>query len=265
MSEELLAKDGRSVLRVERWLKHPPEKVWRAMTEPERLADWFPGKVTIDLRAGGALTFDDGADDADGSGETGTVTDLDPPRLIAYTWGTDHLRWELHPDGEGTRLVLLHTFDDRAGAASFGAGWHTCIVALDLALDGRPGADPGVDDIALHEQLVTRFGLDAGTVETGADGWRVRHERQLTRPADGVWGALTDLTPAGATALEHVLEHDADEGGRVRWELVAGTGHGARLVLTHTGSTGDPQVALAADRSRIARLLERLEALPTGR
>jgi hypothetical protein len=93
----------------------------------------------------------------------------------------------------------------------------------------------------------------------------VRHERQLTRPAGGVWGALTDLAPSGVSAREHVLEHDADEGGRVRWELVAGTGHGARLVLTHTGKNGDPQAALAADRSRIAQLLERLETVPTGR
>lgn len=260
MTESLQTRDGRSVLRMERWLKHPPEKVWKAMTEPERLADWFPGRVTLDLRAGGALTFD-----LDGSVDTGTITDLDPQRLIAYTWGTDHLHWELHPEGEGTRLVLLHTFDDRAGAASYGAGWHTCIVALDLALDGRAGADPGVDDIALHERLVSRFGLDAGTVEPGPDGWRVRHERQLTRPADGVWGVLTDMAPAGASVREHVLEHDAEEGGSLRWELVAGTGHGARLVLTHTGSGGDPQAARAADRSRIADLLRRLEALPTGR
>jgi hypothetical protein len=138
-------------------------------------------------------------------------------------------------------------------------------VPLDLSLDGRAGVDPGVDDIALHERFVSQFGLDTGTVETGADGWRVRYERQLTRPADGVWGALTELAPPGASAHEHVLEHDADEGGRVRWELVAGTGHGARLVLTHTGTGGDPQEALAADRGRIARLLDRLEAVPTGR
>jgi len=257
MSESLATEGGRTVLRMERWLKHPPEKVWRAVTEPERLADWFPERITPELSEGGTVAYE--------SGLTGVVTDLDPPRLIAYTWDTDHLRWELHPDGEGTRLVLLHTFDDRAGAGSFGAGWHTCIVALALALDGRAGEDPGVDDIALHERFVSQFGLDAGTVEAGPDGWRVRYERQLTRPADGVWDALTGLVPEGGTAGEHVLEHDAAEGGRVRWELVAGTGHGARLLLTHTGSGGDPDAALAADRARIAQLLERLEAVPTGR
>ena len=47
MTESLQARDGRSVLRMERWLKHPPEKVWRAMTEPDRLADWFPGAALL--------------------------------------------------------------------------------------------------------------------------------------------------------------------------------------------------------------------------
>jgi uncharacterized protein YndB with AHSA1/START domain len=257
MSEELVAQDGRSVLRMERRLEHPTEKVWEAMTEPDRLAAWFPGPMTPELRVGGRVRYD--------LGDDGVVTDLDPPRLIAYTWGGDHLRWELHPDGEGTRLLLVHTFDDRAGAASYGAGWHTCIEALGLALDGRPGEDTGVDDIALHERFVAQFGLDSGTVDTDVDGWRVRYERQLTRPADGVWGALTGLVPTGVPAGERVLEHDADEGGRVRWELAAGTGHGARLLLTHVGTGGDPQAALAADRSRIAQLLERLETVPTGR
>jgi len=257
MTESLHTSEGRSVLRMQRWLAHPPEKVWRAMTEPDRLAEWFPAKVFPQLRVGGKVEFEFGDD--------GVVTELDPPRLIAYTWGTDHLRWELAAERGGTQLALVHTFDDRAGAASFGAGWHTCIVALDLALDGRPGADPGVDDIALHEQFVTQFGLDAGTVETGADGWRVRHERQLTRPQEGVWAVLTDLAPPGAAVHEHVLEHAAEEGGSLRWELVEGTGHGARLVLTHTGAGGDPDAALAADQVRIARLLERLEAVPTGR
>lgn len=154
--------------------------------------------------------------------------------------------------------MLTHTFDDRAGAASFGAGWHTCLVALGLALDGRPGADPGVDDVALHERLITQFGLDAGTVETTSEGWRVRYERQLTRPADVVWPVLTEAAPAGAAIAEHVLEHDADGGGRLRWELKEGTGHGARLVLTHGGAGGDPEAALADGRARIASLLERL-------
>ncbi|WP_219417629.1 SRPBCC family protein [Pseudonocardia nigra] len=248
MTERLESRDGRSVLHMERRLKHPPEKVWRAITEPARLAEWFPAAMTPQLRKGGAVDF--------GFGDPGTVTDLDPPRLFAFTWGDDHLRWELHPDGgEGTLLVLVHTFADRAGAASFAAGWHTCIAALDLALDGRAGADPGVDDVALHERYVAEFGLDAGTAETTPDGWRVRFERQLTRPADVVWAALTADAAPGSVRDGHVLERD---GGRVRWELREGTGHGARLVHTRTGVDGDPDAALDVGGTEIDALLARL-------
>lgn len=245
--EKLDTADGRSMLTMERRLKHPPEKVWRAVTEPERLADWFPAAMTPDLRVGGAVEF--------GFGGNGTVTDLDQPRLFAYTWGDQHLRWELHPDGAGTRLVLVATFTDRAGAASFASGWHICIAALDLALGGRPGADPGFDHVALHEQFVVQFGLDAGSAETTADGWRVRYERQLTRPADEVWAVLSAQAPPGAVRDGDVLEHDAEPGGRLRWELAEGTGHGARVVLTHVGTEGDPEPALAAGSARMAKLL----------
>lgn len=247
-SQRLEAAEDRTVLRMERRLRHAPEKVWRAVTEPERLAQWFPTTVTPQLREGGTVEF--------GFGPPGTVTDLDEPRLFAFTWGEDHLRWELHPDGTGTRLVLLHTFADRAGAASFAAGWHTCIVALDLALDGRAGEDPGVDHIALHERYVDEFGLDTPAVERTGNGWRVQVERQLTRPAEDVWKALEADMAAGAVRDGDVLEHAAPGGGRLRWELKEGTGHGPRLLLTHEGggATPDPAMVTAELHGLLARL-----------
>jgi uncharacterized protein YndB with AHSA1/START domain len=238
------AAGGRSVLRMERRLAHPPEKVWRAVTEPKRLAEWFPTTVTPQLREGGAVEF--------GFGAAGTVTDLDEPRLFAFTWGDDHLRWELHPDGDGTRLVLVHTFADRAGAASFAAGWHTCIAALGLALDGRAGEDPGVDHIALHERYVTEFGLDTPVVV----GDSATIERQLTRPAEDVWKALEAEAPAGAARDGDVLEYPAPAGGRLRWDLREGTGHGPRLLLTHEGGGSD----LSAVGAELRGFLERLGA-----
>ncbi|GAA3095484.1 SRPBCC family protein [Pseudonocardia yunnanensis] len=250
MTENLNTADGHSVLTMERRLKHPPEKVWRAITEPERLADWFPSTMTPELRRGGKIEF--------GFGGTGTVTDLDAPRLFAYTWHDHHLRWELHPDGPGTRLVLVATFDDHAGAASFASGWHICIATMDLALDGRPGVDPGYDHVALHEQFIVQFGLDAGTAETTADGWRVRYERQLTRPADDAWAVLSAQAPPDAVRNGQVLEHDTEPSGRLRWELVEGTGHGARVVLTHTGSEGGPDAALSAVNARMQQLVDDL-------
>ena len=256
MTETLDTADGHSVLTMERRLKHPPEKVWLAITEPERLADWFPSTMTPELRPGGKIEFGFGAD--------GTVTDIDPPWLFAYTWDDHHLRWELHPDGTGTRLVLVATFGDRAGAASFASGWHVCIAAMDLALDGRPGTDPGHDHVALHEQFIARFGLDSGTAETTADGVRVRYERQLTRPADDVWAVSSAQAPPDAVRNGQVLEHDAEPDGHLRWELVEGTGHGARVVLTHTGAGSDPDPTLSAANARMKHLVADLSEVPAS-
>jgi uncharacterized protein YndB with AHSA1/START domain len=243
---------------MERRLRHAPARVWPALVEPARLADWFPSPVTIDLRPGGTVTFDE---------LTGTVTDLDPPRMIAYTWDTDHLRWELRPDGDGSLLTLIHTFDDRAGGASFAAGWHTCTAELGLALDGSPGADPGIDHRVLHERYLAELGLLAVTTTESALGWEMRLERQLIHPADDVWAALAPGDPQvgdpapgvwpGAGVVTEVrvpelLEHDVDGGGRVRWQLGPGTGHGARLTLVRTAPAGAP---VEDPQAQVARLL----------
>ncbi|TMR08732.1 SRPBCC family protein, partial [Nonomuraea zeae] len=132
MNENLtIHPDGRTTLRMQRRLPHPQAKVWRAITQPEHLAHWFPADVTID---GDRITY--------GFGPQGRITELDPPHVFAHTWGDDELRWELHPDGEATILTLTHTFTDLHGAASFAAGWHTCVLALLAHLDERPARRP---------------------------------------------------------------------------------------------------------------------------
>ncbi|MHA6792913.1 SRPBCC family protein [Pseudonocardia bannensis] len=288
MSETLRKVDGRSVLRMERPLAHPPEKVWRAITEPAHVDRWFPFAVKVDPRAGGAIRFV-GHDVGGGPETEGVITDFDPPKVFAYTWGEDHLRWEVVADGTGSVLVLTHTFDDHAGAASFAAGWMSCIGALVEVLAGAPVSRAG-DMIATHEAFVGRFGLDRGSVEAGADGWTVRFERQLTRPVDATWAAIggpeaavgapapaaatVDAVPAGPVsaveapaALEYEWRSAGRPAGRVRWELEPGTGHGARLLLTQTGPAapeGERDAALEAWRTRIESLAAVLAALPPG-
>ena len=238
MSPTLSTADGRSVLRVERRLRRPPQEVWPALVEPDRLAAWFPSGATIEPRVGGAVVF--------GFGGDGTVTDLDPPRLIAFTWETDHLRFELTPDGDGSLLVLVHTFDDRAGAASFAAGWESCLDVLDGAPQG--------DHATRHEQLLVELGQLEPHV--APDGGEVRLERQLLHPADRVWPALLALTagaPVRETREPELREVDLPA-GRERWELREGTGHGARLVLVRTG----PDTPPAAVTARVEELLAAL-------
>ena len=270
MNETLTIDGDRTTLRMERRLRHPQEKVWRALTEPEHVNQWFPFHVELDLTPGGALRFIEPSGKAPDM--DGTITELDPPRLLAFTWGEDALRFELRPQGNGCLLVFTHTFGYHAGAASFAAGWTACLAALDLVLDGEPVESLVPDDMAeVHERFVHRFGLDRGRAEGTADGWRVVFDRQLTQPVDVVWSRLVDadpsvgappapaftngvLTPGHVTAVEPaaLLEYDWTAGngpaGRVRWELSDGTGQGARLVLTQTGPAAlDDARAVALD------------------
>jgi uncharacterized protein YndB with AHSA1/START domain len=219
------------------------------------------------------------------------VLEANRPRLFAFTWGDDELRWELRPAGGGSLLIFTHVFGDRAGGASFTAGWMTCIDALELVLDDKPVRTPDMADMdARHEHYVAAFGLADGVVTETADGWEVRFERQLVRPIDTVWAALTesgaaavDATPpkpfttaeipAGAvTAVEgpQVLEYEwhisARPAGRVRWELTEGTGQGARLILTQRGpgeAATERATALTAWRTHIEALAAQL--LTVGR
>ncbi|HVO54887.1 MAG TPA: SRPBCC family protein [Solirubrobacterales bacterium] len=134
--------DGRPVLRFERVLSHPPERVWRSLTEPEEMRAWHPTPARFEPEVGGRVEYVEGSNVADMP--DGEVLEYEPPRLLAYTWfvaarGTDRLRWELHPREEGCLLVLLHSFADRTTAANYGAGWHLCLDSLAERLGGGPG------------------------------------------------------------------------------------------------------------------------------
>jgi hypothetical protein len=66
---------------------------------------------------------------------TGTVLAVDEPKLLSYTWGDDEiLRFELYPEGAGTRLVLSDQLQ-ASWAARNAAGWDDCLDRL----AGLPG------------------------------------------------------------------------------------------------------------------------------
>jgi uncharacterized protein YndB with AHSA1/START domain len=120
-----------------RTFKHPPAKVWAALTEAEAMSRWSPFVTERDLDKPGQLTLTmvdgDRRDDIDAE-----VIKVDPPRLLEYIWGSDRLRWELAPSAEGTRLTLSHTLADRDWTPKVAAGWHLCLVVADHLLDGDP-------------------------------------------------------------------------------------------------------------------------------
>ncbi|HEY7486348.1 MAG TPA: SRPBCC family protein [Streptosporangiaceae bacterium] len=164
---------GRPTLRFERRLKHPVEKVWQAITDPAELAHWFPQKVegasSVDggpFVVGAKLRFPferevvmDGEALPDFEGE---VLEVDPPRVLMYTWADDVLRFELIPDGPGCLLVFTDTFSERGKAARDGAGWHVCLEGLVALLDGT--APPPEDRWkGLYETYTDTFGPEAAT------------------------------------------------------------------------------------------------------
>lgn len=120
-----------------RELRHPPEKVWAALTEPDHLREWAPFVPSRDLSAIGAadLTMIDGAERVDLSER---VIHSEPPKYLEYTLGDDVLSWELAESGSGTRLTLRHTTSDRSQSPMYAAGWHICLVVAERLLDGRP-------------------------------------------------------------------------------------------------------------------------------
>lgn len=128
--------DGRAVLRFERHLDHPVERVWAALTATEQLGAWHPTPFELEPRSGGRVRFRSGPGGP--PLPDGTVLVFDPPHALAYTWAQDELRFELEPLDGGCRLVLTHAFEDRMKAARDAAGWDLCLGALEAAIGGSP-------------------------------------------------------------------------------------------------------------------------------
>jgi uncharacterized protein YndB with AHSA1/START domain len=160
--------DGRWRLRFTRILPHPPEKVWRAVTEPEHLARWFPTTIEGERTAGAHLRF------AFPAGQLpafeGEMTAYEPPSLMELRWGPDLLRLELRAVEQGTELTLLDTLEALGKAARDGAGWHTCLDALEAELEDRGDAREELGRWEeLHPRYVERFGSRAATIGVPAE------------------------------------------------------------------------------------------------
>jgi uncharacterized protein YndB with AHSA1/START domain len=155
----------------ERWtlvlvreLRHPPAKVWRALTEPEHLREWAPFDADRSLgKVGATATLSTvGAPQVS---ET-RVTRAEEPHLLEYKWGDVDLRWELEPKGAGTHLKLSTTIP-RQFVSMGAAGWHVCLDVLDHLLAGEPiGRIVGGDALQfsgwqrLNAEYAKQFGIE---------------------------------------------------------------------------------------------------------
>jgi uncharacterized protein YndB with AHSA1/START domain len=130
-------KDGDTwTLVLVRDLRHPPKRVWQALTDPEHLREWAPFDADRNLGTVGTAELTTVGAPTPMVSET-RITRADAPKLLEYTWGGNDLRWQLEPAGAGTRLTLWHNIDRRY--ISWGAaGWHICFDVLDRFLADEP-------------------------------------------------------------------------------------------------------------------------------
>jgi uncharacterized protein YndB with AHSA1/START domain len=147
---------SKHVLRYERRLDHPVDRVWSALTEPDELRGWLAAAEGLGLREGGAIALrwlnvpDDTSEWEEKGVEIpegrdiaapirGTITKLDPPHLVEYE--TDEmgvLRWELRGEGGGCALTFTNTIELPEGHAPEQtlAGWHIHLDHLEMVLAG---------------------------------------------------------------------------------------------------------------------------------
>lgn len=134
--------DTAGAIRITRVIKADPQAVWEAWTRPEHMERWAcPAPegvkaVETDLRVGGSFEI---RMEVDGQAHTafGTYKEVDPPRRLVYTWdwreeshamGDTTVTVEFEPEGDGTRVVLLHEgFPAVEARDGHREGWTACL------------------------------------------------------------------------------------------------------------------------------------------
>jgi uncharacterized protein YndB with AHSA1/START domain len=142
--------------------------VWRALTDPAELRQWAPFDSDRDLgRTGEATLTLAGAESPETS--PASVRAAEPFTLLEYTWGDDVLRWELEPQGAGTRLTLRHTTDDGSWMPKVAAGWHICLDVADYLMAGEPIGRIVAEDAMNYgwERLNSAYGARFGIAGIG--------------------------------------------------------------------------------------------------
>ncbi len=160
-------KDGEKwTLVLVRELRHSPEKVWQAITDPAHLREWAPFDADKSLGTHGTrVKLTTVGAPAPHVSET-TVTRADAPTALEYKWGDFDMRWELEGVGGGTRLTLW-TNIARPFIAMGAAGWQICLDVLDHLLSGTPiGRIAGPEAMKfagwqrLHAEYARQFGIE---------------------------------------------------------------------------------------------------------
>ncbi len=161
----------------------PPDDLWDAVTNPERLPRWFL-PISGDLKVGGHYQLEGNAG--------GTITECAAPRFLALTWefgeGVSWLEVSIAAEGKArSRLTLAHIcpIDEswhKYGPGAAGVGWDLGVLGLEAHLaraerfdDAAFSASPeGRDYVALTSEDWGRAALAAGETKAHAAAWAKR-------------------------------------------------------------------------------------------
>jgi uncharacterized protein YndB with AHSA1/START domain len=128
-------------VRIDELLPHPVEAVWAALTDASSISDWLMATADFRPEIGARFRMKTGTLSASGWVEA-EVLELDPPRRMVWAWfvaGGDaptSVTFELVPQGEGTRLTLMHAGEiDSVIGAQLAEGWPGRIELLRRSLD----------------------------------------------------------------------------------------------------------------------------------
>lgn len=150
------------ILVVERRLRHAPDTVWQAITDPGHLRQWAPFDADRNLAQSGMARLSTVGTPEPHVTET-EIKRVEAPTLLELSWGDNDMRWQLEAlDDGGTLLTLWHSIG-RDYIAMGAAGWHICFDVLRHYLDDDPlGRLVGPDAMAhgwptLHQQYAEQF------------------------------------------------------------------------------------------------------------
>lgn len=183
MNASLETIDNRPALRFERHLDHSVKRVWRAVSEPAEMARWFVAPVAWKPEVGEIF---------EAEGQTGEITEVDAPHVLAWTWAEERYRFELRAEGDGCVLVFTHVFDDRLGpAAQHAAGWDAYLNRLDAHLLGGFLSEEEAHGVVpeLQARYAESFEAEPGRRVTLETGPQLRLERRYSHPLERVWRA----------------------------------------------------------------------------
>ena len=142
----VITSGDKATLVFRRRLDHPPEVVWKALTDTSELSKWYMTKATIDGREGGSIDFISGPSRLH---VTGRILVWKPPIIFEHEWKVESrgelpsgedaiIHWELRRDGEGTILHLEHRQLNTQTALGFAPGTHAFMDRLEAHLSKQP-------------------------------------------------------------------------------------------------------------------------------